>query len=41
VQALDTLVDQTLGDRPLDAPGPVALCLAAAFRDLVARDLDP
>jgi branched-chain amino acid aminotransferase len=25
----------------LDAPGPVAACLAAAFRDLVAHDLDP
>ncbi len=46
VQALDTLVDPTRVDqtpdvRHLDAPGPVAVCLAAAFRDLVARDLDP
>jgi branched-chain amino acid aminotransferase len=30
-----------IDDRNLEAPGPVAVCLAAAFRDLVARDLDP
>jgi branched-chain amino acid aminotransferase len=37
VQAISALVDET----PFDAPGPVAVCLADAFRDLVARDLDP
>jgi branched-chain amino acid aminotransferase len=41
VQALDAVIDQALAERPLDAPGPVAVCLAAAFRELVARDLDP
>ena len=30
-----------IDDRELEAPGPVAACLAAAFRELVARDLDP
>jgi len=30
-----------IDDRTLDAPGPVATCLATAFRQLVARDLDP
>lgn len=30
-----------IDDRRLEAPGPVAACLAAAFRELVARDLDP
>jgi branched-chain amino acid aminotransferase len=51
VQALDTIVDpppsdatpsgETVRARHLDAPGPVAVCLADAFRELVARDLDP
>jgi branched-chain amino acid aminotransferase len=42
VQAVDTVVDgETRAERSLDAPGPVAACLAAAFHDLVARDLDP
>jgi branched-chain amino acid aminotransferase len=30
-----------IDDRTLTAPGPVAACLAKAFRELVARDLDP
>jgi branched-chain amino acid aminotransferase len=30
-----------IDDRKLDAPGRLAECLAAAFRELVARDLDP
>lgn len=30
-----------IDDQELDAPGPVAECLAAGFRDLVARDIDP
>jgi branched-chain amino acid aminotransferase len=33
--------DRAARDRTLTAPGPVATCLAAAFADLVARDLDP
>jgi branched-chain amino acid aminotransferase len=36
VQAITAIDDQALA-----APGPVAECLAAGFRDLVARDIDP
>jgi branched-chain amino acid aminotransferase len=41
VQAITAIVNQPLDDQALDAPGPVAACLAAGFRDLVARDIDP
>jgi branched-chain amino acid aminotransferase len=41
VQAVAALIDEPHGDRALDAPGPVATCLAQAFRELVTRDLDP
>ena len=46
VQAISVLVNETPVDgvpdtRSLDAPGPLAVCLAAAFRDLVASNLDP
>jgi branched-chain amino acid aminotransferase len=41
VQAITAILNQPLDDQALDAPGPVAECLAAAFRDLVARDIDP
>jgi branched-chain amino acid aminotransferase len=45
VQAVGAIVDEGRDDgqseRQLDAPGPLASCLADAFRDLVARDLDP
>jgi branched-chain amino acid aminotransferase len=39
VQAIAAIVDEHVIE--LDAPGPIAACLAGAFRDLVARDLDP
>ena len=41
VQAVGAIVDEAGNERRLDAPGPLAVCLADAFRDLVARDLDP
>jgi branched-chain amino acid aminotransferase len=41
VQAVSTMLDPPRDDRVLGAPGPVAACLAQAFRELVARNLDP
>ena len=41
VQAVVAIIDQEHDERHLDGPGPVAMSLADAFRDLVARDLDP
>jgi branched-chain amino acid aminotransferase len=41
VQAVDAIVNQPLDDHAVAAPGPVAIRLAAAFSDLVARDTDP
>jgi branched-chain amino acid aminotransferase len=41
VQAVVAVIDQEHNERHLDGPGPVAACLTDAFRDLVARDLDP
>ena len=41
VQAVGAILDPPRDDRVLSAPGPIATCLAQAFRELVARDLDP
>jgi hypothetical protein len=40
VQAISAISDETRS-LSFTAPGPLAVCLAGAFRDLVARDLDP
>jgi branched-chain amino acid aminotransferase len=41
VQAVGVVVDQERDEQVLTAPGPLATRLASAFRELVARDVDP
>ena len=41
VQPVSAIARDSLDDQALPAPGPIATRLAAAFGDLVARDLDP
>ena len=41
VQAVSAIARDTRPDQLLTAPGPVANTLAAAFAELVARDIDP